>query len=182
MTSSKIRSDLIAKLAAGPVRRIVDQVTDEAVRELRDQVPDAKSWQTEADERVRPAHDKAHGQTLPENLLYRVPKQIYVRKGRGKNGKALNPAGGWKIVPGWDLAEKPRDPRLPEDQTIRCRCESLPGPGLIAEHVGRGPVRVTRTSARATAHVRFTRIAESEFDETGGWLARAARIVAARHQ
>ncbi|WP_433542091.1 hypothetical protein ACQP10_38035 (plasmid) [Streptosporangium sandarakinum] len=184
MTRSRIRGDLIAKLAAGHVRRVVDKVADQAVREVRDQVPDAKSWETAEDERVRPSHDETHGQTIPANLLYRLPKQVYVRKGRGENGKAVNAAGGWKIVPGgWDLADAPRDPRLPEHQTINCRCESLPMPGMIAAHVGRIPVLVTRTSARATVHVRFPRIAESEFEpDGGGWLARAARIVAARHR
>ncbi|MER5322352.1 hypothetical protein [Streptosporangium roseum] len=183
MTRSRIRGDLIAKLAAGHVRRVVDEVTDQAVRETRDQVPDAKAWETEADERVRPSHGEAHGQTIPDNLLYRLPQQVYVRKGRGPDGKALNPAGGWKITPGWDLADAPRDPRLPEHQTIRCRCESLPLPGMIAAHVSRTAVRVTRTSARASVQVTFPRIAESEFAEHGGgWLARAARIVAARHR
>ncbi|MET7335925.1 hypothetical protein [Nonomuraea sp. NPDC005650] len=173
----KLSRGLREKVAAGVVRRAVDDVADRAEREVRRHAPDAKEWETSENESVRPSHAEAHGQNIPANVPYRLPKAVYVRKGR--DGE--NAAGGWKTVPGWDLADKPRDPGLPLHQRIRCRCESRGLPGVIAKAVTRTPVAVGRSRVSAKIQVSYPRIAESEFSEQGGgWLATAARAAAAR--
>lgn len=169
--------DLRARLAAGPVRRAVDKVTDRAEREVREHAPEAKEWETDGDEQVRPSHAAADRQSIPANLPYRLPKQTYLRKGED----AENPAGGWTLTPGWDLADRPRDPGLPVHQAVNCRCESRHLPGVIAAAVTRTPVTVGRGRVSATIRVSFPRIAESEFAEQGGgWLAAAARAAVSR--
>lgn len=177
MARVKIDRNLRDKVAAGVVRRAVDDVADRAEHEVRRHVPDAKEWQTSGGDNVRPSHEQAHGQNIPANIPYRLPKQVYVRK--GDDGENL--AGGWKVVPGWDLADKPRDPDLPVHQRIECKCQSRRMPGVIAKAVTRTPVTVGRSRVSATIRVTYPRIAESEYaDRDGGWLATAARAAAAR--
>lgn len=154
-------------------------------RETRERAPDAKAWLTAKDERVRPSHDHADGQTIPENLSYQLPSLTYIRKGRGPDGKAVNPAGGWKVASGVDLAREPRDPRLPIEQKTRCRCESAPLPGAVAAKTSTLPATVEGTRVTGGTEVVFRRIAESEFGSSDAaglhFLARAAAaVVAAR--
>lgn len=183
MSRAKIRGGLAARLVAHHIRDIVDQVTDAAVREIRDQAPEAKTWVTDGSENVRESHAEAHGQTIPGNLPYRLPKQVYVPRGRGQDGRAVTPSGGWRTVSGWDLAQAPRDESLPIHQSINCRCQSVPLPGAVAAAVTRTAVTTTRKAARAYVHVTFPRVAESEFAvQGGGWLRRAALAVASRHR
>ncbi|MFG1976997.1 hypothetical protein ACGFJC_47360 [Nonomuraea fuscirosea] len=175
MARVKLSRGLREKVAGTVVRRAVDDVADRAEREVRRHVPDAKQWQTSGDENVRPSHAETDGQNIPANVPYRVPKAVYVRKGSGGE----NAAGGWKTVPGWDLADKPRDPGLPLHQRVNCQCESQGLPGAIAKTVTRTPVQVGRSRVSAKITVTYPRIAESEFSERGGgWLATAARAAA----
>ncbi len=181
MTRTRIRSDLAARLAAGPVRRIVEDVAEDIAQQARENAPPAKVWQTDADEHVRPSHAAAHGQTIPANIPFRLERMVYERKGRRPDGRAVNQAGGWKTVDGWDVADRPRDPRLPVHQSINCRCQMATVPGLVAAGITAGPAAVRGTRVSATVTARFERAGESEFAEQGGgWLASAARTVAAR--
>lgn len=176
MARVKLRKGLREKITTGVVRRAVDDVADRAEREVRKHVPDAKSWETSEDERTRPSHAAADGQNIPYNVPYRLPKQVYVRKGRDGQNKA----GGWKLTPGWDLADKPRDQRLPVHQTANCRCQSQRLPGAIAKAVTRTPAAVGSSRVSSKIMIKYPRIAESEYAERGGgWLAAAARAAAA---
>ncbi|QSI49960.1 hypothetical protein [Thermobispora bispora] len=183
MGRTSIRGDLAARLAAGPVARHVHRVAEAIARQARQNAPPAKTWITAHDERVRPSHNAAHGQTIPANLPYRLPKTVYVRKGRGSDGRAINPGGGWKLAPGHDLADKPRDPRLPVHQRINCRCTSREVPGAVAAGITASEPDVTPTRVSATVTARFPRVGESELaDHGGGWFREAARTVAARYR
>ncbi|MCG5214816.1 P-loop NTPase family protein [Streptosporangium soli] len=83
MAKATLSKGLVERLAAGPVRRKVEAVTVAAERETRDRAPDAKTWVTDGGENVRPAHAAVNGQTSPGNLSYKLPRMVYVRKGRG---------------------------------------------------------------------------------------------------
>lgn len=185
MTHVELRGDLEQALARA-LTRPVQQITEQVAAKAAESAPDGHLWVTHADERVRPSHAATDGQLIPGNLRFRLPKSVYVRKGRGPDGRAINPAGGWKVVPGVDLARQPRDPALPLHQRIRCRCRLVPVPGAVASGVRVSPARAVGTRVAGQVVVMFPRVAESEFpdgaDGGGGWLRGAARTVAARHQ
>lgn len=179
MARVELRHDLnavVARMAAASVERLAREVA----REGRERAPAAKVWISRDDERVRPAHADAHGQEIPGNLRYKLPKQVYVHGG----GRGSDISGHTELVPGVDLARKPRDPKLPLAQRVNCRCISVTLPGLIARRIYTGAVVVTGTRARAQVTVRFNRIVESEFgtseDSASRFLGGAVDVVAAR--
>lgn len=185
VTNVELRGDLeeaLARALARPVQRVTEQVAAQAA----ENAPAGQVWVTHADERVRLSHQAADGQLIPANLRFRMPKSVYVRKGRGPDGRAVNPAGGWRLVPGVDLARRPRDPDLPLHQRIRCRCQLVTVPGAVGAGVRVVAARAVGTRVAGQVVVVFPRVAESEFpdgaDGGGGWLRGAARTVAARHQ
>lgn len=173
---------VVAERIAGPaVARLAEQVQRAAQR----LAPDAKTWVTAHDERVRYSHRETDTQMVPENLRYLLPAVVYVPKGRGRDGKAINPGGGWRPVPGrTDPARVPRDPDLPVHQRVNCRCRSVTVPGVIARSIRLGPVEVTAVAASAQVFTRFPRAAEAEFGTSGDrgahFMGGAVREVAAR--
>ncbi|WP_433357758.1 hypothetical protein ACQP25_45010 (plasmid) [Microtetraspora malaysiensis] len=184
MAKARIRPDLAARLAAGPIARHIEHVAEAIARAARENAPAAKTWQTHQDERVRHSHATVHGDTIPANVPFRLPAMTYVRKGRDKHGKAINQAGGWKVIPGvWDLADRPLDPSLPLHQRVECRCKRRDIPGMVAAGIYATQAVPAATRVHAKVIARFPRVAESEFAEHGGdWLRSAARAVAARHR
>ncbi|WP_052424100.1 hypothetical protein [Nonomuraea candida] len=181
--ATRINRSLSKKITAMVARR-VDQVADDVAQGARDNAPAAKVWVTDADEQVRPSHAKAHGQTIPGNVDFRLQAMEYEPKGRGRDGKAVNRAGGWQLLEGvWDVAGHPRDERLPYHQTVNCRCQSADLPGAVAASVRSTPAQPDGKTITATVSVEFERVAESEHAERGGgWLAEAARAAAAKHR
>lgn len=151
-----LRPDLevwAARTFLGPqVARIRDDAADAAAR----YAPDAKTWGTARDERVRPTHVDADFQTIPANLRYRV----------GRPGGV-----------GEELARVPRDPDLSAANRINCRCDSAGVPQAIARTVHGTDVVVVGTTARAEVVAVFHRVVESEYPEApdsgGGWMRRA---------
>lgn len=138
-----------ARYAVPEARRLANQLADR----VRSNTPPARVWITAADERVRPTHVEADGQTIPDNLRYILD----------------HPSHG-----GQEMARVPGDPDLSEGNRINCRCVAVGLPGLIAEHVATSDVVVQGSAARATVSVEFPRIVESEHpdagDGGGGWL------------
>ncbi|MBG0818993.1 hypothetical protein [Planomonospora sp. ID82291] len=183
MARTRINSGLSRKLTALVARRVQD-VADDVAEAARAGAPPAKQWITDTDEKVRPSHAEAHGQLVPGNVDYRLPAMVYLRKGRDPGGDAINEAGGWKILPGrWDVADRPRDTRLPIHQSRNCRCQSVEVPGAVAAGIHAGRARPAGKSITAVVSAAFPRVAESEYGERGGgWLAEAARQAAARHK
>ncbi|MEU4331379.1 hypothetical protein [Nonomuraea dietziae] len=183
MARVRLNGGLSRQIAALVARR-VDQVADDLAENARAAAPDGKVWQTDADEQVRPSHAKAHGQLIPDNVDFRLHAMVYVRKGRDQDGQGVNAAGGWKEVEGvWDVAERPRDARLPYHQTVNCRCRRIELPGAVAAGVSSSPARPSGRAITASVSVAFPRVAESEYaDQGGGWLAAAARQAAAKHR
>lgn len=185
-TRVRLTPGLAQRLAAGPIRRDVERFTDAVTREAKDRAPDAKTWETHEDEKVRPSHAHAHGQTIAENLSYELAAMEYIRKGRGPDGKAINEAGGWKTTDGVDLAREPRDPELPLHQRVECRCESIPAGPLLAEATRTLPTRVKGSRVEAGVECVFRRVGEAEFgnhrDDGAHFLGGAGEAVAARTQ
>lgn len=169
-------------IAAARAARKVDRVAEQLAGELRRRVPAAKVWVSEEDGRVRPSHVDAHGQTIPNNVPYKVKRMVYVRKGRTRPGqRGINIGGGWRMLETIELATRPRDRRLSPENRMNCRCWSDPVPGVTARAVRTSKARVQGTQVRARVTIRFPRIVESEFAEQGGGWARAAlRATAAR--
>ena len=171
MARVELRSDLdavVARMAAPAVNRLADAIAQQA----RERAPATKTWISREDGRVRPAHAKAHEQTIPENLRFKLPKQR-----KGGQGKTL-------LLSGFDLARTPRDPALPEDQKVRCRCVSITTQGIIARRILTTPAITVGSQVRAQVWVRFNRIVESEHgtdkDAPSRFLGGAVDAVAAR--
>jgi hypothetical protein len=184
MARLELRRDLNL-VAARQVRPAVDRIAGSVRNEAQRRAPAAKVWISERDARVRPSHVHADGQTIPENLRYRLRRMTYVRKGRDpRTRKALNPAGGWKEAAGFDLAREPRDPALPDEQKKMCRCHSFPLPDAISRRIFAQPAQVHGTRVTARVEVTFNRIAEAEFgnehDAGTRFMGRAADAVARR--
>ncbi len=176
----ELRPDLdevAARMAAPTVERLVAELA----REARERAPGIKVWVTSEDERVRPSHAQANDQEIPENLRFRLKKQIYVRGG----GRGSRKPGRTALAPqGYDLAREPRDENLPADQRQNCRCISVDLPGVIARRIVTGPVVVEGARAHGRVSVQFNRIVESERGTSGDRPARfmgsALDAVAAR--
>lgn len=172
---------IAARIGRAAADRLAEQVRDEAAR----RAPDGKIWVTAHDERVRYSHAETDGQLIPENLRYRLPAMEYIRKGRGPDGKAINPAGGWRPVPGQvDLARRPRDRALPVHQAINCRCGSVIVPGAVGRSIKTTPAVLAGAAAQARVYTRFPRAAEAEFgtgqDRGAHFMGGAVRDVGSR--
>lgn len=147
------------RFARPAVMRIQDALADA----IRRNAPDAALWMSARDERVRPTHVEADGQTVPDNLRYVL----------------THPSTG-----GHELARAPRDPDLSVGNRINCRCISAALVGAIAERVAKGDVQVVGPRVRATVSVSYPRVVESEHpgpdDGGGGWVRQAIVETAAR--
>lgn len=176
----ELRQDLDA-VVARMVRPTVDRLTAAVAREARDRAPAVKIWLTAEDERVRPAHAKADGQTIPANLRFKLRNQSYIRGG-GRGSRTS----GRIVLSGntFDLAREPRDEDLPADQRYRCRCIAVEVPGVIARNIVTSPAAIEGTSVRGQVSVRFNRIVESEHgtskDHPARFLGGALAAVASR--
>jgi hypothetical protein len=116
------------------------------------------------DERVRPTHVDTHGQEIPGNLRFMLPKLNH--------------------QPGHDPARHPRDPDLPIGQAVNCRCETVETPDGLSRTIHRGPVTIEGTRVTGEVGTRFPRAAESEHGTSGDqpayFMRRAIMEVAAR--
>jgi hypothetical protein len=172
----------LAERAAAAVTDRVRAYADEVAAEVRRNAPGGKGWLTSHDERVRKSHaavdalqhDPNLPGEIPDNLRYQLPKMTYVRRV------------GWEITGGYDLAREPRDPNLPPEQKMQCRCESVTLPGAVARATRTGDVSIQGQRVTTDVTVTYPRIAESEHpdsgDSGGGWFRRSALDVAARHR
>lgn len=156
------------------MRRKVERIVEAAAAETRNRAPDAKTWSTDPDGRARPSHAHADGQTVAENVSYKLPKAATTAEGKPV------------IVPGYDYASRPRDPRLPSHQADGCRCQSIPVPGALADATRTTPTVVTPTSVSAKVVCEYHRVVEAEFgsseDPGTHFMGTAAQVVAARYR
>lgn len=157
--------DLDAMVAAKMAFPFVERLSTELLGPAKTYAPDAKAWITVRDERVRHTHIETDGQTVPENLRYKVPSTKGV---------------------GTDLARVPRDTALPLPNRINCRCASVPLPGVIAASINKMPTILQGTRVEGGIETRFPRAAESHEgtsdDSAVPFFARAISEVAAAHQ
>ena len=163
---ARLRPGLEREVAARLVAPVVDRFADAVRDKAREHAPDARVWRAQGDDRVRPTHREADGQTIPANLRFLVRTPDYDRVHHDPHE--------------WQLLRAPRDREGGSPgNVIECRCSTETLPGLIARHVERGPVAVTGTRVRARVSVRFPRIVESEYgtdkDRAARFMGRAAR-------
>jgi hypothetical protein len=148
------------RYAAPAVDRALDRLQDAARR----YAPPTRTWVTVEDDRVRSTHRDTHGQEIPGNLRFMLPKLNH--------------------QPGHDLARHPRDPDLPIGQSIHCRCTEVEVSDGLARSIHRGLVTVEGTRVTGEVGTRFPRAAESEHGTSGDqpayFMRRAIMEVAAR--
>lgn len=157
--------DLDVQVAAKLAFPFVDRLSEELLGPAKAYAPDAKTWLTVRDEKVRHSHAETDGQTVPENLRYKVPSTTGV---------------------GTDLGRKPRDPALPFLNRVECRCESIPLPGVIAASINKMPTLLQGTRVSGGIETSFERAAEAHEgtseDSAVPFFARALSEVAAAHR
>lgn len=155
--------DLDAQVAARILRPGVDRLTDAVHDAARRFAPPVRVWLTVRDERVRHTHAQTDGQTIPDNLRFKIPATSGV---------------------GHDLARHPRDPGLPVANRVNCRCDDPTVPGVLAQSITKLPAVLQGTRVHGQVETRFPRAAESEFgtseDESAAFMRNALREVAAR--
>ncbi|MFD0351757.1 hypothetical protein ACFQ0M_48040 [Kitasatospora aburaviensis] len=71
--------NLVAAMVAPEVGRIGDKIATQAKR----LAPPTKQWVTVGDDRVRHTHVQTEGQTVPNNLRFKVPSMDWDRRHRG---------------------------------------------------------------------------------------------------
>lgn len=131
--------EIIAERFGRPaIRRVLDMLTDEA----QTRAPAVRVWVTQRDERVRHTHFETDTQVVPDNLRFKIPKT--------------------SGIGGFDLARHPRDPALPIEQRINCRCDDPTIEGLLRDSIHATDVDVNGTRASGSVETRFPRAAESE--------------------
>jgi hypothetical protein len=150
--------EIARRFGVPAIRRALDMLQDSA----RTNAPETRTWVTMRDERVRPSHVKADGQTIPANLRFKLDAKIG----------------------GVDLARHPRDPALPEAQRINCRCDDPTLPHLLRESIHSTDPIQEGTVVHGSVYTDFPRAAESEFgtseDEAAYFMTNALREVAMR--
>ncbi|MEU4703380.1 hypothetical protein [Nonomuraea dietziae] len=169
-TKIRIQPGLAKRLATTVIHDQIERITAEVEREAQDRAPDAKTWVSENTPTTRLSHRHAHGQTIPDNVPYRVG----ALDASQENSSSVH------------LAARPRDPRLPLAERINCGCQSVTLPGAIAAMTRSTPTLVHGTRVTASVESVFDRIAESEFGSSGEpgahFLSLAAATVVAAHQ
>jgi hypothetical protein len=149
VTRFEPRADLDVLVA----RRYAYPAVDAALERIRDlartNAPPVKVWVTARDERVRPSHIEADGQSVPANLRFKVPTTYAPH----------DPTQ-------WDLAGHPRDPDLPAGNRINCRCMDPLLPELLARSIHRTVPTIQGTRVHGEVYTHFPRAAESEFGTT----------------
>jgi len=172
--AARLDVEAAGRIAAPEVTRLAQQVEAAARR----RAPDAKAWLTARDERVRPVHADADGQTIPDNLRY-ILLDPTGDQPSGRRKRITPPA-----APGTHLAREPRADSLPAHLRINCRCQSVPIPQAVARTILAEPTQVLGTRARAVVACSFPRATESEFgtaeDKAAAFMRGAINEVAAR--
>ncbi|MFE0058661.1 hypothetical protein [Streptomyces sp. NPDC059003] len=163
---------MLARMIAPHVQRIAHQVEVEARR----LAPPTKRWVTRADDKVRPTHAEAEGQTVPDNLRFTINSMAWDRehRGVGPNTYMLRP-----------LDESSRAVA----NLKNCHCTTATDPGGIARNISTGQPIVTGKKVTVTVTARAPLVVEAEVGTVypGGlvadgthFMARAAAMVAAR--
>ncbi|MEU9781508.1 hypothetical protein AB0H92_11125 [Streptomyces phaeochromogenes] len=171
-TPARGLEDQLARMIAPDVRRIAVRVEVEAKR----LAPPTKRWVTVGDDRVRPTHVEAHGQTVPGNLRFELNSMD------------------------WDMRHRSVGPHTymlePKDRTSQaianlknCRCTTHKDPDGIARHIRTGQPVVSGKKVTVTVSVQADKVIEAEVGtvypgnlraEGTFFMSRAAGIVAAR--
>jgi len=118
----------------------------------RQAAPPDKTWITQGDDRVRPEHEEAHGQTVPDNLRFTLTSPPYDVQHNGAGPQ--------------QMARAPRDPNLTIGLRIECRCQTATVQG-IAGDITAHPGQATGTRAAAAITVEHHLCVTAEFGGTG---------------
>lgn len=195
MSRVELRADLDAVVTATIVRRWMDRAAPDLLTDVQRGCPPARQWVTAHDERVRAAHAKAGGQTIPGNLRFVLDKPQAGPTATGQASRAAHHAeghGGGQAgtiarkpqQAGTEMARYPRDPDLSAGNAVNCRCSAVTIAGLIAATMMLTDIEVAGPVARFEVSSRFPRIAESEFgdgtDPGLHFMARALTALAGR--
>lgn len=162
MTRFEPRKDLDLQVARQIGLPLLGRVLDMLEDEARRRAPDGKVWVTMRDEKVRPEHRDTDAQVVPANLRFQMPK-----------------ADGTTI-----LARRPRDPNLPIELRINCRCDDPALPDALRSTIHSTGATLEGTRVHGSVETWFPRAAESEFgtseDQAAHFMTGALNEVALR--
>lgn len=164
-TPSRGLEERMALAIVPAVTRLAEIAADGARRAA----PPDKAWETLADERVRPEHAEAHGQTVPDNLRFTLNSPPYDIEHEG--------------APAQQMARAPRDPDLSAGLRIACRCRAVTVPG-IDRAVTAHPAAAAGTRVSAAVTVDHHLCVTAEFgsaEDSGARYMAAGLREAGRH-
>ncbi|MGG2460125.1 hypothetical protein ACO0M4_09945 [Streptomyces sp. RGM 3693] len=163
---------MLAWMIAPHIQRIAHQVEIEAKR----LAPPTKQWVTVADDKVRPTHNRAQGQVVPDNLRFTINSMDWDRRHRG--------------VGPLTYMKAPRDETSRAVANLKnCRCTTRTIPDGISRNIRTLPPVITGSTVTAKVVASGEFVVEAEvgtvypgnLEATGTfYMARAAAIVAAR--
>ncbi|NEA53593.1 hypothetical protein G3I60_05330 [Streptomyces sp. SID13666] len=164
--------EAVALMIAPHVRRLAQQVETEAKR----LAPPTKRWVTMGDDKVRPTHVAAQGQTVPDNLRFTINSMDWDRHHRG--------------VGPYTYMHAPRDESSRAVANLKnCRCTTYSDPHGIARHINTSEPVITGKKVTVTVYAQGPMVVEAEVGTVypGNlpapgvhFMARAAQIVALR--
>lgn len=154
------------RLVAPRVQAVADRAADAA----REFAPGTKSWVHVGDDRVRPEHREAGGQTVPDNVRFLIRTPEYDRRSYPHE---------------WQQMKAPRD-RVGGTigNTVECRCSVRHDPEGVARTISARPVTTSGTHVEAKVVCTHPRAADAEFgndvDEGARFMARGGRTAAGK--
>ncbi|MFC5886844.1 hypothetical protein ACFP0N_17900 [Kitasatospora aburaviensis] len=150
-------------MVAPEVGRIGDKIATQAKR----LAPPTKQWVTVGDDRVRHTHVQTEGQTVPNNLRFKVPSMDWDRRHRG--------LGAYTYM------------KAPRDQTSRavaniknCRCRTASDPAGISRGINTRPPVVAGNRVTMTVVCEGDLVVQAELGDVypGGLVAAGAHFMA----
>lgn len=160
-TPARGLDEKVAELIAGAMSALARTAADSAAAHA----PPDKVWATHEDERVRPEHEEASQQAVPDNLRFTLRAPAYDQQHYSSGP--------------WQLGKAPRDEEgFTPGNTANCRCEAFlgPEPGGLARGIHAHPARVTGTRVAAGATCEHHLAENAEF---GNSTDHGARFMAA---
>ncbi|MFD7830701.1 hypothetical protein [Streptomyces sp. MJM8645] len=155
--------ELVAAMVAPEVGRIADQVADRARR----LAPPTKQWVTVADDRVRHTHVQTEGQSVPNNLRFKVPSMDWDRKHRG--------------VGEYTYMKAPRDESSRAVANLKnCRCTTTLDPKGVAHGINTGQPVTAGNRVTVTVVCEGDLVVQAEFGDVypGGLVATGTHFMA----
>ena len=173
---------MIATMIVDEVQGFVERTETEA----KHNAPGTKAWETARDVFVRRTHQGMDGETLPENLRFKVQAYEWDVQHPGAQAVARNERGGHQhrdapIAPGVsNYMSGPRDSAASGYvQVVSCRCQLVVDPDGVAKMIGHERAKASGTKVRGVVYAEGKDVIAAEYGDEypGGWVAEGTHFM-----